>query len=319
MRGWGRTTMLAAVAVGAAWLAGCRTYIPIDRYEPGRVRIGAARELVLCAAAGRPSARADVARALHTEVRRGRYFGLKDRRVDGGTVVPGRDRIELTGLEGPAEGELGLLVEVYEFHVDERMREERSFRNRRTVYGTERIETITEIPTFDAEVWVGITLFDHAGRPLLREREYHGTASGDADRVGRDAVRRNAAGAAMRTFLRDITPRRVREHVLVDRSDGGQAAIIHRAARGDLEGAAREARRYYDMNLRNPAAAYNLAVFTEALGDYALALEYYDAAIELLPKNFYLLARDNCQVRLEQAEELAGADPPPSERRSRRR
>ncbi|MHC5019966.1 MAG: hypothetical protein ACYTGX_07605, partial [Planctomycetota bacterium] len=88
---------------------------------------------------------------------------------------------------------------------------------------------------------------------------------------------------------------------------------------GDLEGAARDAKRYYEMNLRNPAAAYNLAVFTEALGEYAQALVYYDAAIELLPKDFYVLARDNCAVRLEQAEELAGAEPPPRERRSRRR
>ncbi|MHC5021825.1 MAG: hypothetical protein ACYTGX_17290, partial [Planctomycetota bacterium] len=269
MRRLGRTAMLTALAAGAAWLAGCRTYIPIDRYEPGRVRIGAARELVLCAAAGRPSARQDVARALHTEVRRGRYFGFKDRRAAGGEIVPGRDRIELRGLEGPAEGEIGLFLEVYEFHVDERMREERSFRDRRTIYGTERVETITEIPTFDAEVWIGVTLFDHTGRPLLREREYRGTASGDADRVGSATVRRNAAASALRKFLGDITPRRVREHVLVDRSDGGQAATIHRAARGDLEGAARDAKRYYEMNLRNPAAAYNLAVFTEALGEYA--------------------------------------------------
>ena len=55
---------------------------------------------------------------------------------------------------------------------------------------------------------------------------------------------------------------------------------------------------------RNASAAYNLAVLTEATGDYATALEYYDRALSLGYKEYYATARAACARRLAAAQDL---------------
>ncbi len=302
-----RAVATAVVLLGAGLLAGCRTYIPITRYVPGRINIGAAKMLVLVQVKGRSSARQEVAAALTAAVRAGNYFDLQDRRDAGGDVVPSGDRVQLRGVEAPGAGELGLMIEVYQLTLTDSYREETSTHYVSRANGArDRVDEITEIPVTDAELVIGITLFDRTGRAILSEAEYVGRHSGDADRVGRAAIRSAVGRAALRRFFKEITPRRVREYVMVDKSDERQFPMIQRAARGDLEGAQAALERYVETAPDNPSAAYNLAVFTEALGNYDVALAYYDEAIALQRKGFYLQARDACALRKAHADELAG-------------
>jgi len=105
--GW-RAVLLAVVVIGAGLLAGCRTYITIERYVPGRVSIGAADTLVLLQAKGRKSMRRELVESLREGVRASNYFGFKDRRDLGAEVVPAGDRVRVRGGGAPAEGQLGL-------------------------------------------------------------------------------------------------------------------------------------------------------------------------------------------------------------------
>lgn len=301
-----RVAAAAVALIGGSLLAGCRTYIPIIRYEPGRVAIGAADTLVLVEARGRSSIRRDVLYSIEGAVERNRYFKFADRSGDGGQVVVTRDQVTLARGSKLKPNELGFLLEVYQGTVQEGTRQERHQEREATGDGTtsRMVEVVTDIPVWDAEVVIGITLFDAKGRTKLTEQEYVGKYVADADRTARNDATAGAAATAIDKFLRDVTPRQVREHVMVDRSDDRQASIIQSAAAGNVERAAEEMRAYYESNSGNAAAAYNLAVFTEALGDYDAALKYYDEAIALEAKGFFHGARDQCERRKRQADKL---------------
>lgn len=301
-----RVAIAAITLLGGGLLAGCRTYIPITRYEPGRVAIGAADTLVLVEAKGRSSVRRDVLYSIDGAVERNRYFKFRDRSGDGGQVRIGRNRVTIDRGPKLKPNELGFLLEVYQATIQEGVREERHREREATTDGTtgRMVDVVTTIPVWDAEVVIGITLFNAKGDAKLTEHEYVGEYVADADNTARNDATAGAAAAAIDKFLRDVTPRQVREHVMVDRSDDRQGPIIQSAAAGNLERAAEEMKAYYESDSGNAAAAYNLAVFTEALGDYDTALKYYDEAISLEAKGFFYTARDQCERRKRQADKL---------------
>jgi tetratricopeptide (TPR) repeat protein len=77
------------------------------------------------------------------------------------------------------------------------------------------------------------------------------------------------------------------------------------AEAGNIARAADDARRYLDQHPDNAGAAYNLAVFLEAMGEYEEALAMYDRALSLGNKSFYVKARAGCARRLAAAHELS--------------
>jgi tetratricopeptide (TPR) repeat protein len=107
----------------------------------------------------------------------------------------------------------------------------------------------------------------------------------------------NAAAA----MLEAITPRRVTRRLQLDDSDGSQDPILKAATEGRIARAHEDLRRYLERHPENAAAAYNLALLTEALGRYEDAIQYYDRALELDDEPLYRRARRACAEALGRA------------------
>lgn len=294
------TTARLIVGLGALFAASCATTIPIRSTQPGPVSVGAADHLTLVKGEGRRSARETVAQQLQNQARSGGYFSFEDRsedpvfaRVAGGRVV----------LEDPdglfTDGsKTGVKIDVLEWDS------ERATQEVQTRDQTGKVIT-KQVPVHQGNVLVAVTLFDGNGRAYLSEKEYRGQhCSRDLD-VTKEQVVEQAAADCIGQLLADITPRQVTTRVRLDDDDPEQEPILATAKAGNVAQAAKDAEQYASANPDNPAAAYNLAVFLDAMGDYQRAMEWYDRAIRNGTKEFYVDARAQCARRLAAQESLS--------------
>jgi tetratricopeptide (TPR) repeat protein len=267
--------------------------------EPGAVSIGAARELVLVAGEGRRSAREFIGEALVRGARGQGYFTVTDRSAEGLSVrVAGQRASVEGGTLALTPEQAGLRIDVLEWNAQ------------RDVEAIRRLdpagkESVEEVPVMRGNALLAITLFDPSGRAILAETEYEGWASVAPD-APRDQAIEQAACAALASFLQDVTPRSVVQRVRLDDEDEGQEAILATAASGATAQAARDLEAYLAERPNNAAAAYNLAVLREAMGDFQPALELYDRALALGSKDYYVRARAGCARRLAATESLRG-------------
>ena len=272
--------------------AGCATKIPIRSVQPGPVSIGATNHLVILHEEGRRSAREVVTMELINQARSHGYFSVEDRSEDGIIVRVAGRRVKLDGATNILAGrDAGLRLDVLEWT---------SSRDLKTVTRTdaEGRRYTREVPVKKGEVLLAVTLFDPDGRAFLAEREYQGLSTSRDTQVPREEMLDLAAANAIRNLLNDITPIDVTTFVVLDDSDEAQESIIATAKAGSIAQAADDTRRYLNQNPNNPAAAYNLAVFLDAMGDYQEALKMYDRALRLGSKDFYVSARAGCAKRL---------------------
>ncbi|HLU39434.1 MAG TPA: tetratricopeptide repeat protein [Planctomycetota bacterium] len=288
------------LVLGAGLGTACTTTIPIHTTQPGPVSVAGAKDLVLVKGEGRRSARESIAQELASQARAGGWFSVEDRsedpvfaRVAGGKVVV---EDQVGAFADP--GKTGVKVDILEWNA------ERS---------TERIEErdkhgrpmVREVPVHVGSVLLAVTVFDARGRAFVAEREYRGEfRSTDLDTT-REQVVEQAGAEAVRAFLRDITPVRVVSHVRLDDDDPQQESIIATAKAGNVAQAAKDAQAYAEANPENPAAAYNLAVFLDAMGRHQEALTWYDRALRTGNKDFYVSARAECARRLAAQETLS--------------
>lgn len=112
---------------------------------------------------------------------------------------------------------------------------------------------------------------------------------------------RAAIDDAAAALLEAITPRRVTRRLQLDDSDGSQDPMLRAATEGRIARAHEDLRRYLERHPDNAAAAYNLALLTEALGRYEDAIQYYDRALALDDEPLYRRARQACTEILERA------------------
>ncbi len=295
----------AALAASGLLLPGCATRIPISSMEPAPVPLGATRHLDVLQGGGRRSARETVILELIGQARAHGYFTVRDRSEDGFEVrVAGRKaRVRgavRRGAPALADDHAGLRVDVIEWYAFRDVKEVTKVDE-----GGERYQTTMK--TLTGNVVLAITLFDASGYAFLAEREYSGSYQDDTAEISKGEVIDLAAEDAVRRLLGDITPRRVRSLVRLDDDDPGQEYIIETAKAGSTAQAARDARRYLQQHPRSAAAAYNLAVFLDAMGEYEAALEAYDRALSLGNKGFYAPARAGCARRLAAAEGMTAS------------
>lgn len=287
-----RIPTLSALAL-VCLLTGCQTTIPIRSMQPGPISVGATDHLVLLKGEGRRSAREDVAHEVVNQCRAAGQFSVEDRSEDPIFVRVAGGQVQIDGdatvLAAPTRAGLKIDVLDLDCHEDTESVEtvdaegRRSFRNVRVRRG---------------KALIAVTLFDGHGRAFLAEREYDGQVESRDLQANREDLQRDAMRMAVMQFLGDITPREVVTHVQLDDEDEGQVAIIETAKAGNIAQAAADAESYANANPRNPAAAYNLAVLLDAMGDFERALTWYDTALRLGTKDFYTTARAQCARRL---------------------
>jgi hypothetical protein len=305
MRAIRRAFVVAALAASGLVLAGCATRIPISSMEPAAVPLGAATHLDVLHGEGRRSARETVILGLIRQARVGGYFTVRDRSEDGFEVrLAGRKaHVRGGGRRGApalADEHAGLRVDVVEWYAFRDVKEV-------TKADEDGKRYKTTVKTLTGNAVLAITLFDASGYAFLAEREYTGSYEDEKGDISKGEAIDLAAEAAVRQFLADITPRRVRSTVRLDDDDPGQEYIIQTAKAGNTAQAARDARGYLEQHPHNAAAAYNLAVFLDAMGEYEEALEAYDRALSLGNKGFYAPARAGCARRLAAAEGMTAS------------
>ena len=288
-----RLAVCALLFVGAA----CSTTIPIQSLQPGRVSLGASSELTLVKGEGRRSAREAIAQEVIRQARGNGYFTVQDHSEDPIFVRIHGGRVDVEDGEGLLTG-TGVKIDVIDWDHDNATEEVQS----RTADGTVVIE---EFPVQVGEVLLAITLFDETGRAILSETEYSGQFATRDLRTPRDTVVEQAAAHAIAQLLDDITPRTVVTHVTLDDSDPGQEHIIATAQAGNVAQAAEDCRTYLRANPKSAPAAYNLAVFLDAMGRYEEAMTHYDQAMQLGSSGDYAKARAECARRLHAQTELS--------------
>jgi len=281
---------------------GCATKMAIRSYQPGPVSVGAIQHLVILAGEGRRSARETVNIELLNQCRSLGYFSLEDRSEEGIKVRIAGRRAMVDGAEKVLEkNQAGLRVDVLEWNAVRDTVEVRKKAPDGTVF-------IEEVPVRRGNVLLSVSLFNPSGMTFLAEKEYEGLYTTDDMLMSREDVIEMASKQAVGQLLRDITPVQVVSYVYLDEDDPAQEPIIETALAGNIAQAAEDERFFLDRNPNSAAAAYNLAVFLEAMGQYEEALAMYDRALSLGNKSFYSRARAGCARRLAATMEL-NADP----------
>ena len=204
--------------------------------------------------------------------------------VEGGAFEPGADTA-------------GLRIDVLEWTTQRDQTEVRA-------YDADGQPYTQLVPVQVGTTLLAMTLFDGGGQAFLAETEYEGRFATRDMQVQRDQLIELAARHAVQRFLADIAPVQVVSRVRLDDDDPGQEAILETANAGNIAQAAQDMRRYLERNPNNAAAAYNLAVFLEAMGEYGEALEFYDRALSTGYQDYYVTARAECARRLAAAEAL---------------
>ncbi len=297
--------LAGALALVAA--SGCATKIAVYSMRPGPVNVGATNHLVILDGEGRRSAREYVYREFLNQCRARGYFTAADRSEDGVRVRVSGRRVALEGTAASTALEsrhAGVRIDILEWVA---------YRDNNEVVRVdeEGAEYVEVVPVKCGAVLLAVTVFDDEGRAILVEREYRGVASTDDLEAPREEIIEYAGRRAVARLLHDLTPVSVVSYVRLDDDDEAQLPIIETAKAGGVAQAAADMRRYFETNPQNAAAAYNLAVFLEAMGEYAEALELYDQALRLGHKGFYVTARAGCARRLAAARALQPEDDEP--------
>ena len=280
--------------------SGCTTKIPIRSNRPGPVAVGATNHLVMVKGLGRRSAREEVAQQVINQCRRSGYFSVQDRTEEPIFVQVAGGQVQIEGDPEAFSAPLvaGLKIDVLDLDY-ERDVQIVEFHDEQT--GTIVYE---HYPIQRGIALLAVTLFDPIGRTYLAEREYERAFTTNDLGAHREDVTSEALAHAVSAFLQDITPRQVVTRVRLDEDDEGQIDIIATAKAGSIGLAAKDAQVYAEANPGNPAAAYNLAVFLDAMGQYEEALTWYDKAMRNGSKSYYARARSQCARRHADAQAL---------------
>jgi len=269
--------------------------------------IGAGKHVVIVGVEGRPSAREEIVVTVGEQIRAGGYFTVEDQSEMGADVrVTGR-AVQVSGGPALTDEQIGLWFKVHEWDAElQAVREEQQYQEK---VGA---NYVTRTRFVDRNVMSGNAVIEFAawgkgGRTITAGREYAGNVMLD-DRYAKDDARVAAGKEAVKKFLADLTPRKVTRYVMVDKSDAEQGPMVQKMARGQVESASSELHAYAERHPDNAAAAYNLAVCADAMGDYANALQWYERAISLSGGAiaWYATARDECKRRLDAASALGG-------------
>lgn len=285
------------VGLVAMLASACGSSITIQTLRPAPNNLGANQKIDILHTTGRRSARETVIAQLQQQARTRGFFQVKDASEKGIEVkIAGRTVTLSDGSMVPA-GTVGMRIDVLEWGANKETKTEEYIEK-----GKKRTRSRS---VYTGKALLGVTVFNASGKAVLAEKEYEGRSSMGSGNANESAARDMAGVDAVRRLLNDITPLPVRFNVKLDSSDKGQKDIIKAAEAGNLPKATADLKAYLKANPNNPAGTYNLAVFTDATGDYTTALGLYDKAIQGNPKaDWYSDARQGCAKRQAQSAAL---------------
>lgn len=275
----------------------CAPTLKVNVLQPAKVNLGAATRLTVVQTEGRRSAREQVVQELLQQARSSGYFQVTDRTEEGITVKVAGQTVQVSGGSGTAQApdEIGLRIDVLDWSANRETRTE-DIKNKNGKVTGQR-----EVVTYAGKVLLGVTAFTPQGKAHLAEKEYEAKLEGDDE----NGAIRAAAKLAVGQLLADITPRYVPRFLRLDGDDKAQEPMIKVAEKGNVAKAVEDMRSYVASNPQNAAALYNLAVLLDATGQYQEALDFYNKAINLAGKDYYVEMKGDCAKRLADQQALA--------------
>jgi hypothetical protein len=261
-------TLVLAPAILLA--AGCGESVQVQWWEP-TADVGGADTIVITDAYGRDDATAAVADITQAQVQEHGYFTAIDRKHRVRLEVSRQGEPWLDTGEAMQVNTVYLRVDVLEwsatsvdqFDVDPETGEE------------------TETSTTYAHVLLSVSAADDRGL-LLDEHEVATDAeqAGFLDDEQVAALLDGAAAQAIGEALAVLLPTRMQESVALDVRDGALEEIVDDIdTTADLPRAERSLTAFLAQHADHAGALYDRAVVRDAMGEYAGALDDYDAAI----------------------------------------
>ena len=301
------TTSFLPLAVFFTALLGSACSLPkyttVSSEQPPDYYLGESPEVSVVNAEGATRRMQDIAiQELRTQSRSNGHFTIENRLDEGIRFDVRQRKMVMTGKDVSVSSD-----DVFvKFNVVASMKQDgRTTITRQTgVLGTET----EEVPAVVTVMPVTFTVAK-GEEVLLSERQYDGRAVWPIEQGGGDYPPRQqryeaAIGKAVESFLEDITPRTVSRRVRLDYSDENQEPILDVARNGQVKQAATQMEEYAQEHPNSSSAYYNLAVLTDAMGQYEQAIEYYDKALSLGGKDYYTEVKASCQERLQEQREL---------------
>ena len=278
-------------------------YTTIHSEQPPNYYLGESPEVSVVNAEGATRRMQDIAiQALRNQSRSNGHFTIENRLNEGIRFDGRQGQVVMTGKETPVSSDDVFI----KFNVIASMkRDGRTTITRRTgILGTEK----KQVPAMVTVMPVAFTV-TRGEKVLLSERQYDGKAVWIIDQNGGGYPPHQqrfeaAVKKAVEKFLKDVTPRTVSRRVRLDYSDKNQEPILDAARNGQVKQAATQMEDYVQKHPNSASAYYNLAVLTDALGQYEQALEYYDKALSLGGKDYYTEVKASCMERLSEQRAL---------------
>ena len=284
-------------------------YTTIRSEQPPNYYLGESPNIQVVDAEGATRRMQDIAiQELRNQSRSGGHFTVENAISEGIRFDTRQGRVVMTGKDVPANANDVFI----KFNVIASMKQD----GRTTVTRSAGILGTQEetVPVMMTVMPVAFTV-TRGDEVLLNERQYNGKAVWALNERGggypTDYRQRleAAIGQAVKEFLVDITPKTVSRDVQLDYSDEKQKPILDAARDGQVKEAATQLADYVQDNPNSSSAVYNLAVLTDALGQYERALTYYDKALSLGGKDYYTEAKSSCMKRINEQREMKSAEP----------
>jgi len=286
---WGVGLMVSCI--------GCSTYVTIKSVRPAQFSIGMKPNVaVIEAKGGRRNNQDAFIENLIKESRRRGFFVVQNRVSEGIRFEIQDGRTVLTGKTIPfKDGDALLKFEMLDAETNATEEERQT-----DLLGLKKEKfPITETKQ-------GISISIGTTQKTLDQKEVNGRATWDKGKEPKEKqemVEAAIANAAWQV-MEIISPRYEDTKVRMDDSDEAQKPILTEVGKGNLQTAKELLEKYLAANPNSGSAHYNLAVVTDAMGQYAVALPLYEKAESLASQSYYAEAKSNCMRRVNESSEL---------------
>lgn len=277
-------------------LIGCGTHVTLERHRPAGFSAGRAYELSLVQLTGRPDLKDLLGETLRGSSAGREWWVYRDATNEQIAVFPSAPAGQAATGRRPGQREVFVRLDAYDALVFPEKTDQPEQPDSPKASGKARVR-----------VRFAATVVGPEGNVIMGEREYAGTAEDDIDsQYRRRLLVERAAADGVEAFLDDITPRRVRERIRFDDDADDMEPVTELVQAGNYAQAAEILRQMRRDLPRRADVVYNLAVLTDAGGDYERALELYGEALKLGFRSFYADSRDACRRRLRDLQALTG-------------
>lgn len=295
----------------AFWVlsSSCAGLIPLNvtihSVEPAKIHIGESPELgIVDMSGGRRNLQDVLAEELTNQSRSQGFYTIKNRLSEGIRFDVQDGQPILTGKEielGANEFLMSAII------IETVVNNEVKVEKRRVKVEGKNVTKEFNVTYTVSEAVVGFSVISK-DRNYMMEKEYEGKHEvKKSDAPERNEMYELAVKNSVKNFLKDITPANIAAKVKIDKSDKGQKGILDVIKSGNNEEARIMLSEYVASNPNSAPGYYNLAVLTDATGNYEEALSHYDKAISLGGEDYYVQSKSACMKRRANKEVLKGS------------